>query len=37
MSHFYILYSDFNCPFCYALHERLHDMDLLRCCEWRGA
>ena len=30
------LYSDFNCPFCYALHERLHDMDLLARCEWRG-
>lgn len=36
MSDSYILYSDFNCPFCYALHERLHDMDLLRRCEWRG-
>jgi hypothetical protein len=36
MSDSYILYSDFNCPFCYALHERLHDMDLLGRCEWRG-
>lgn len=31
-----ILYSDFNCPFCYALHERLHEMGLLESCEWRG-
>lgn len=32
----YVLYGDFNCPFCYALHERLHEMDLLDCCLWRG-
>ncbi len=32
----YILYSDFNCPFCYALHERLHDMKLMGRCVWRG-
>jgi predicted DsbA family dithiol-disulfide isomerase len=31
-----VLYSDFNCPFCYALHERLHEMGLLEHCEWRG-
>ena len=31
-----ILYSDFNCPFCYAMHERLHEMNLLANCEWRG-
>ncbi|HLZ34961.1 MAG TPA: DsbA family protein [Nitrospira sp.] len=30
------LYSDFNCPFCYALHERLHEMNLLDRCAWRG-
>lgn len=30
------LFSDFNCPFCYALHERLHDMKLIDRCEWRG-
>ena len=30
------LYSDFNCPFCYAMHERLHEMNLLALCEWRG-
>lgn len=32
----YLLYSDFSCPFCYALHERLHEMDLLDRCLWRG-
>lgn len=32
----FLLYSDFNCPFCYALHERLHDMGLIDRCEWRG-
>jgi len=32
----YVLYSDFNCPFCYALHERLHNLGLLDRCEWRG-
>lgn len=32
----YLLYGDFNCPFCYALHERLHEMQLLDRCEWRG-
>jgi predicted DsbA family dithiol-disulfide isomerase len=31
-----ILYSDFNCPFCYAMHERLHEMNLIGLCEWRG-
>ena len=31
-----ILYSDFNCPFCYAMHERLYEMTLLARCEWRG-
>ena len=30
------LYSDFNCPFCYAMHERLHEMNVLDRCEWRG-
>ena len=30
------LYSDFNCPFCYALHERLHELHLIGRCEWRG-
>src|SRR5690349_22882248 len=32
----FFLYSDFNCPFCYALHERLHDLGLIERCEWRG-
>jgi predicted DsbA family dithiol-disulfide isomerase len=32
----YTLYSDFNCPFCYAMHDRLHEMKLLDRCEWRG-
>jgi predicted DsbA family dithiol-disulfide isomerase len=32
----YLLYSDFNCPFCYALHERLHDLNVIERCEWRG-
>lgn len=32
----FFLYSDFNCPFCYALHERLHELGLLHLCEWRG-
>ena len=31
-----LLYSDFNCPFCYALHERLHEEHVLDRCEWRG-
>lgn len=31
-----ILYSDFNCPFCYALHERLHDVGVIDRCKWRG-
>lgn len=32
----YLLYSDFNCPFCYALHERLHELQFIERCEWRG-
>lgn len=36
MSRVNILYSDFNCPFCYAMHERLHEMNLIDRCEWRG-
>ena len=31
-----LLYSDFNCPFCYALHERLYEEKVLALCEWRG-
>jgi predicted DsbA family dithiol-disulfide isomerase len=36
MSRINILYSDFNCPFCYAMHERLHDLQFIARCEWRG-
>jgi predicted DsbA family dithiol-disulfide isomerase len=36
MSDVYTLYSDFNCPFCYAMYERLHEMNLLNRCKWRG-
>ncbi|MDF2460081.1 MAG: uncharacterized protein K0S79_2497 [Nitrospira sp.] len=32
----YRLFSDFNCPFCYALHERLHTLNLIEQCEWHG-
>lgn len=32
----FLLYSDFNCPFCYALHERLHELGVIDRCEWRG-
>jgi predicted DsbA family dithiol-disulfide isomerase len=32
----FLLYSDFNCPFCYALHERLHGLNVIDRCEWRG-
>jgi predicted DsbA family dithiol-disulfide isomerase len=31
-----ILYSDFNCPFCYALGERIHAAGLADRVEWRG-
>lgn len=30
------LYSDFNCPFCYALHERLQALEVMERIEWRG-
>lgn len=36
MSAAIILYSDFNCPFCYALGERLIEADLADRVEWRG-
>lgn len=32
----FVLYGDFNCPFCYAFHERLHHLNLIERCEWRG-
>ena len=31
-----VLYSDFNCPFCYAMHERLHAHGVSDRIEWRG-
>ena len=30
------VYADFNCPFCYALNERLHAMDLEDQVEFRS-
>jgi len=30
-----IVYADMNCPFCYALHERLLDLGYLDQVEWR--
>ncbi len=31
-----ILYSDFNCPFCYALNERIHATGVAGRMQWRG-
>lgn len=31
----YTVYADLNCPFCYALHEQLHQFGLLEQLEWR--
>lgn len=36
MKHKAVLYSDFNCPFCYALEERLVALRLAAFVEWRG-
>lgn len=30
------LYSDFNCPFCYAMHERLHALGFMEQISWHG-
>ncbi|MDR4480671.1 MAG: DsbA family protein [Nitrospira sp.] len=30
------LYSDFNCPFCYAMHERLHTLGVMDRISWQG-
>ncbi len=30
------LYSDFNCPFCYAMHERLYARGLMEQVSWHG-
>jgi diguanylate cyclase (GGDEF)-like protein len=32
----FVVYADFNCPFCYALNERLHAMDLADRVEYRS-
>ena len=32
----YTLFSDFTCLYCYVLHERLHSLNLIQLCEWRG-
>lgn len=31
----YTVYADLNCPFCYALHEQLHQFGLLKQVDWR--
>jgi 2-hydroxychromene-2-carboxylate isomerase len=31
----YVVYADLNCPFCYAMQEQLHAMDLLEQVDWR--
>ena len=31
----FVVYGDLNCPFCFALHERLFAWDLLDRIEWR--
>ena len=30
------LYSDFNCPFCYAMHERLYALGFIEQISWHG-
>ncbi|HNA85347.1 MAG: DsbA family protein [Nitrospira sp.] len=30
------VYSDFNCPFCYAMHERLYALGFLEQISWHG-
>ncbi len=30
------LFSDFNCPFCYGMHEHLHGLGLMRQVSWHG-
>ena len=32
----FIIYADFNCPFCYALNERLHELNLEHRAEFRA-
>ncbi|MFO0706094.1 MAG: DsbA family protein [Nitrospira sp.] len=31
-----VCYSDFNCPFCYAMHEQLVESGTIAHVEWRG-
>jgi predicted DsbA family dithiol-disulfide isomerase len=35
MNH-YRLFSDFKCPFCYAMHERLFVLGVMEQVSWRG-
>ena len=30
------LFSDFNCPFCYAMHERLYALGVIGLISWQG-
>ena len=32
----FTVYADFNCPFCYALDERLHELDLAQRVDFRA-
>ncbi len=32
----FLFYSDFNCPFCYALNERILTVGDVSKVEWRG-
>ncbi|UXR64005.1 DsbA family protein [Bdellovibrio bacteriovorus] len=36
MKHRAVLFSDFNCPFCYALEERLVALHLSSSVDWKG-
>jgi len=33
---YFIVYADFNCPFCYALNELIHALNLEAQVEWRS-
>src|SRR5687768_4652387 len=32
----HVYYADLNCPFCYALDERIHQLGLTTTAQWRG-
>jgi hypothetical protein len=32
----HVYYADLNCPFCYALDERIHELGLTEVAIWRG-